>query len=74
MAFLRHDTHETFLATAGLGRMISAAARLARLDATAPVSQSARLTAILSETPDLRRLFRWFLADRSNDLVASFYF
>jgi hypothetical protein len=74
MAFLRHDIHETFLATAGLGTMISAAARLARVDATAPVSQPARLTAIFSETPDLRGLFRWFLADRSNDLVASFYF
>src|SRR5258707_833691 len=74
MAFLRHDIHETFLATAGLGRMIFAAARLARVDATAPVSQPARLTAIFSETPDLRGSFRWFLADRSNDLVASFYF
>jgi MutS domain V len=74
MGFLRHDIHETFLATAGLGRMISAAARLARVDATAPVSQPARLAAIFSETPYLRGLFRWFLADRSNDLVASFYF
>src|SRR5450631_4522980 len=74
MAFLRHDIHETFLATAGLGRMISAAARLARVDATAPVSQPARLNAIFSETQDLRGSFRWFLADRSNDLVASFYF
>ncbi len=74
MAFLRHDIHETFLATAGLGRMISAAARVARVDAAAPVSQPARLTAIFSETPDLRGSFRWFLADRSNDLVASFYF
>src|ERR1700722_5962527 len=54
MAFLRHDIHETFLATAGLGRMISAAARLARVDATAPVSQPARLNAIFSETQDLR--------------------
>jgi hypothetical protein len=74
MAFLRHDIHETFLATAGLGRMISAAARLARVDATPPVSQPARLTVIFSETPDLRGSFRWFLADRGNDLVASFYF
>src|ERR1700722_15038204 len=74
MAFLRHDIHETFLAKAGLGRMISAAARLARVDATAPVSQPARLNAIFSETQDLRGSFRWFLADRSNDLVASFYF
>jgi hypothetical protein len=74
MAFLRHGIHETFLATAGLGRMISAAVRLARVDASAPVSQPARLHAILSETPDLRGSFRWFLADRSNDLVASFYF
>ncbi len=74
MAFLRHDIHETFLATAGLGRMLSAAARLARVDATAPVSQPARLNAILGETQDLRGSFRWFLADRSNDLVASFYF
>jgi MutS domain V len=74
MAFLRHDIHDTFLTTAGLGRMISAAARLARVDAAAPVSQPARLTAIFSEIPDLRGLFRWFLADRSNDLVASFYF
>jgi hypothetical protein len=74
MAFLRHDIHETFLATAGLGRMISAAARVAKVDATAPVSQPVRLSAILSESPDLRTSFRWFLADRSNDLVASFYF
>jgi hypothetical protein len=74
MAYLRHDIHETFLATAGLGRMISAAARLARVEATAPVSQPARLNAIFRETQDLRKSFRWFLADRSNDLVASFYF
>lgn len=74
MAFLRHDIHETFLTTAGLGRMLSAAARLARVDATAPISQPARLDAILSKTQDLRGSFRWFLADRSNDLVASFYF
>jgi DNA mismatch repair ATPase MutS len=32
------------------------------------------LCAIFSEVPDLRGSFRWFLADRSNDLVASFYF
>jgi hypothetical protein len=74
MAYLRHDIHETFLATAGLGRMITAAARLAKVDATAPVSQPARLNAIFRETQDLRKSFRWFLADRSNDLVASFYF
>jgi DNA mismatch repair ATPase MutS len=42
--------------------------------ATAPVSQPARLSAILSETEELRGSFRWFLADRSNDLVASFFF
>jgi MutS domain V len=72
--FLRHDIHETFVATGRLGRMISAAARLARVGATAPVSQPARLSAIFSETRDLRRSFRWFLADRSNDLVASFFF
>jgi hypothetical protein len=74
VAFLRHDIHEKFLATAGLGKMISAAVRLARVDAAAPVSQPARLGAILRETQDLRGSFRWFLADRSNDLVASFYF
>jgi hypothetical protein len=72
--FLRYDIHETFLATGRLGRMISAAARLARVGATAPVSQPARLSAIFSETGDLRGSFRWFLADRSNDFVASFYF
>jgi MutS domain V len=74
VAFLRHDIHETFLATGRLGRMISAAARLARVGATGPVSQPARLNAIFGETGDLRRSFRWFLADRSNELVASFYF
>jgi DNA mismatch repair ATPase MutS len=74
VAFLRHDIHETFAATGRLGRMISAAARLARVGATAPVSQPARLSAILSETEELRGSFRWFLADRSNDLVASFFF
>ena len=74
MALLRHDIHGTFLTTAGLGRMISAAARLARVDAPAAISQPARLAAIFKETPALRGLFRWFLADRSNDLVASFYF
>jgi hypothetical protein len=74
VVFLRHDIHETFLATGRLGRMISAAARLARVGAAAPVSQPARLSAIFSETRDLRGSFRWFLADRSNDFVASFYF
>jgi hypothetical protein len=74
VAFLRHNIHETFLATGGLGSMISAAVRLARVDAPAPVSQPARLCAIFSEVPDLRGSFRWFLADRSNDLVASVYF
>ena len=74
VVFLRHDIHETFQATGGLGRMISAAARLARVGATAPVSQPARLSAIFGEKLDLRRSFRWFLADRSNDLVASFFF
>jgi MutS domain V len=74
VAFLRHDIHETFLATGRLGRMTSAAARLARVGATGPVSQPARLSAIFSDTGDLRGSFRWFLADRSNELVASFYF
>ena len=74
MAFLRHDIHETFLATGGLGRMVSAAARVARVGVVAPVSQPARLSAIFSESGDLRRSFRWFLADRGNELVASFYF
>jgi len=54
--------------------MTSAAARLARVEATAPVSQPPRLSAIFSETRDLRGSFRWFLTDRSNDLVASVYF
>jgi DNA mismatch repair ATPase MutS len=54
--------------------MISAAARLATVDATAPVSQPARLNAIFSEIRDLRGSFRWFLADRSDDFIASFYF
>ncbi|HEY6620256.1 MAG TPA: hypothetical protein VIY68_11955 [Steroidobacteraceae bacterium] len=74
VVFLRHDIHETFLATGRLGRMVSAAARLARVGANPSVSQPARLTAIFSETRDLRGSFRWFLADRSNDLVASFFF
>ncbi|HEY2981695.1 MAG TPA: hypothetical protein VGJ22_10975, partial [Anaerolineales bacterium] len=74
VVFVRHDIHETFLATERLGRMISAAARIAGLAAPGPVSQPTRLTMILSKTVDLRRSFRWFLADRSNDIVASFYF
>jgi MutS domain V len=74
VVFLRHDIHETFLATGRIGRMTSAAARLARVEATAPVSQPPRLSAIFSETRDLRGSFRWFLTDRSNDLVASVYF
>jgi MutS domain V len=74
VVFLRHDIQETFLATGRLGRMISAAVRLARVGANAAVSQPARLSAIFRETPDLRGSFRWFLADRSNDLVASFFF
>jgi hypothetical protein len=72
--FLRHDIHETFQATGRIGRMISAAARLARVDATTPISQPARLRAIFSESGDLRGSFRWFLTDRSNDLAASLYF
>lgn len=47
---------------------------LARVGAAAPVRQPARLSAIFSEVRDLRGSFRWFLADRSNDFVASFYF
>jgi hypothetical protein len=74
MAFLRHDIHDTFVATAGLGKMISTAARLASVDPTASISQPAQLKAILKETQDLRGSFRWFLANRSNDFVASFYF
>jgi hypothetical protein len=74
VAFLRHDIHETFAATGRLGRMISAAVRLARVDVDAAVSQPARLNDIFSETRDLRASFRWFLADRSNELVASFFF
>ncbi|MEJ0087222.1 MAG: hypothetical protein WDO72_16240 [Pseudomonadota bacterium] len=74
VVFVRHDIHETFLATERLGRMISAAARVAKLAAPGPVSQPTRLSMILSNTADLRRSFRWFLADRSNDFVASFYF
>jgi hypothetical protein len=74
VAFLRHDIHETFLATGRLGRMISAAARLASVRANTPISQPARLSAIFNETRDLRGSFRWFLADRSNDLIASFFF
>jgi hypothetical protein len=74
MAFLRQSIHATFLATAGLGKMISVATRLAKVDSAATVSQPARLRAILTAAQDLRASFRWFLADRSNDLVASFYF
>jgi hypothetical protein len=72
--FLRHDIHETFQATGRIGRMISAATRLARVAANAPISQPARLRAIFSESADLRGSFRWFLTDRSNDLAASLYF
>lgn len=74
VVFLRGDIHETFLATGRLGRMISAAARLTRVDTTAAVSQPTRLSAIFRENGALRGSFRWFLADRSNDLVASFFF
>lgn len=72
--FLRHDIHDTFQATGRIGRMICAAARLARVDATAPISQPARLRAIFGESGDLRGSFRWFLTDRGNDLAASLYF
>jgi DNA mismatch repair ATPase MutS len=71
--FLRRGIHETFLATARLGRMISTAARLAKVAAPGPVSQPTRLNIIFSKTANLRGSFRWFLADRSNDLVASLY-
>jgi len=74
VAFLRHDIHEIFLATAGLGRMISAAARLAKVKAPPDVIQPARLNAMFGELGDFRGAFRWFLADRSNELVASLYF
>jgi hypothetical protein len=74
VAFLRHNINETFLATGRLGRMVSAGARLARVDVPAAVSQPGRLRAIFNEVRDLRGSFRWFLADRSNDFVASFYF
>ena len=74
VAFLRHGIHETFQATGRIGGMISAAERLARVGANASVAQPTRLSAIFNETKDLRGSFRWFLADRSNDLVASFYF
>jgi hypothetical protein len=73
VAFLHRGIHETFQATGRLGRMISVGARLATVDATASVSQPSRLSAIFSENDDLRGSFRWFLADRSNDLVASLY-
>lgn len=73
VAFLHQGIHETFQATGRLGRMISVAARLAKVNATAPVSQLARLRAIFSEVEGLRGSFRWFLADRSNDLIASVY-
>jgi hypothetical protein len=74
VVFVRRDIHETFLATERLGRMLSVAARVARQAAPGPVSQPTRLAMILSKTADLRRSFRWLLADRSNDIVASFYF
>lgn len=74
VVFLRHGIHETFLATERLGRMISAAARLAKVAAPEPVSQPTRLSTIFSKTANLRGSFRWFLADRSNDLIASIYF
>lgn len=72
--FVRHEIHETFLATARLGRMIAAAVRVAKLDAPGAVSQPTRLNTILGGTLDLRGSFRWFLADRSNDIIASLYF
>jgi len=74
VVFVRHDIHDTFLATERLGRMIAAAARISRLAAAGPVSQPAKLKEILAETADLRGSFRWFLADRGDDIVASFYF
>jgi DNA mismatch repair ATPase MutS len=74
VVFVRHDIHETFLATERLGKMIAAAARISRLAAPGPVSQPTKLKEILAETADLRGSFRWFLADRGDDIVASFYF
>jgi hypothetical protein len=71
---LRHGIHETFQATERLGAMISAGVRLAKVAAPAPISHPSRLSAIFDETTNLRGSFRWFLADRSNDLVASFFF
>jgi len=74
LAFLRRNIHETFAATGRLGRMVSVAARLARVGAGAPISQPARLSATLREVGDLGGPFLWFLADRSNDFIASLYF
>jgi DNA mismatch repair ATPase MutS len=73
VAFLHRDIHEIFQTGGRLGRMITVAARLAKVDTIAPVSQLANLHAISSEIEDLRGSFRWFLADRSNDLIASVY-
>lgn len=74
VVFLRDDIHETFLATGRLGRMIAAAARIARVRAAASISQPARLSAIFRDAADLRGSFRWFLTDRSNDFIASVFF
>jgi len=74
VSFLRSNIHETFLVTGRIGRMISAAARLERVGANHAISQPARLSAVFREDRDFRGLFRWFLVDRSNDLIASLFF
>jgi hypothetical protein len=73
VALLHQGIHDTFEATGRLGRMLRVATRLAKVRAPAEVSQPQQLNAILHETKELGGSFRWFLADRSNDLVASVY-
>ena len=73
VAFLHRGIHETFQITGRLGKMIAVAACLARMPSATSISQLSRLREIFSETPELRGSFRWFLADRSNDLLASIY-
>ena len=74
VAFLRHGIHETFLATGRIGTMLSVAARLAKVDVPISIPQPTELSVVLRANDNLRSSFRWFLADRSNDLVASVYF
>jgi hypothetical protein len=72
--FGNYRFHDVYSTAARIGTMIGVAVRLSRIQSCVSLRQIDALRGLLSNNPEIRRAFRWFLLKRDDSLLGSMVF